>query len=180
MIEFLILLFTTPLIIAILQAVLTRILKGNSTVSNQKIVIYCALLGHLPMGVLVWGVYLGRLSGKELFTASLYAFVLYNLLSYCYFHIFNMSETARRIRILRELYESGGLKDNDLASLYGAGEMLDNRLERLISLGQITKKGEKYARSSAILYYAARILDYWGMILGFPSIKKIYKEKKTA
>src|SRR6056300_1407260 len=54
----------------------------------------------------------------------------YVCLGYCYFHFLNLGETARRIRLLRELYESpGGLSEAELLACYSGGDILSARMK---------------------------------------------------
>lgn len=63
--------------------------------------------------------------------------LIYGCGGYTYFHLLNMGETARRIRLLRELTQAGahGLSAQDLALRYNSREMLARRLERLLTQG---------------------------------------------
>ncbi len=169
-IKYLILLACTPFLMFTLQMIAVRMMR--STISNQIIVIICLFIGHIPMGIAVWLVYLSHLTVKpdELIWAGVYGLIVYNLLAYSYFHIFNMSETARRIRILYEVYNSKQLRESEIASLYSKDDMLTNRLERLLSMKQIKFSDNKYSLNSILLYYVAKvIIKGWGRILGFPA-----------
>ena len=95
----------------------------------------------------------------------------YALLAYSYFHIFNMGETARRVRMLSELMERGSLSALELKSLYDAAAMLDRRMERLVALGQVRLEGGRVVLKSRMLYRAASVMDWWGRVLGLPPLK---------
>ncbi|MFA5039208.1 MAG: hypothetical protein WC732_05970 [Candidatus Omnitrophota bacterium] len=70
---------------------------------------------------------------------------IYVLFSYCYYHFNNLGETARRVRILRELSNAPiGLTSAELLACYNAGEVLDRRLRRLEESGQLARKGAVY------------------------------------
>ncbi|QPJ65337.1 MAG: hypothetical protein G3M78_08010 [Candidatus Nitrohelix vancouverensis] len=70
---------------------------------------------------------------------------IYFLLAYNYFHFINMGETARRIRILRELHESeNGLSQEEILERYNAQDMIRLRMQRLLNNGQIIQKGGRY------------------------------------
>ncbi len=88
----------------------------------------------------------GQLTGEMDVVPMIIAnLIIYGSLGYCYFHFINLGITARRIRILRELYVSGeGLSLNELLKLYNAGDMIDKRLDRLLGSGQIVCKDNKY------------------------------------
>ena len=66
-------------------------------------------------------------------------FLIYIALSYCYFHFINLCLTARRIRLVRDLFASGnGLTLNEIQKNYNASEMLKKRTRRLLNSGQIS------------------------------------------
>jgi len=56
--------------------------------------------------------------------------------------------------------------------------MLSNRIERLLEARQIRKDAQGYVLSSHILYYTARVINIWGRLLGFASMRSIYHKKK--
>ena len=59
--------------------------------------------------------------------------LIYLAFCYVYFHWNNMGETARRIRLLRELHDTPqGLTDAELHARYPAREILEHRLRRLL------------------------------------------------
>lgn len=92
----------------------------------------------------------------------------YFSLGYCYFHFINLGETARRIRILRELVESkAGLSLDEILERYNAGEILERRIGRLLSNGQIILcDGKYYIGKPFVLLIAKIILFMKWMILG--------------
>jgi hypothetical protein len=66
-------------------------------------------------------------------------------LGYCYFHFVNLGETARRVRILRELVEGGGaLRREELLKRYNAQDMVRRRLDRLLRNGQVVVRADRY------------------------------------
>ena len=100
------------------------------------------------LGVLSAALYLsGGLSiqDAEVLPMIIANVIIYGALGYCYFHFINLGITARRIRILRELYAAdGGLSLKELLMRYNAGDMINKRLERLLGSGQIVLRDEKY------------------------------------
>ncbi len=71
--------------------------------------------------------------------------ISYTALGYCYFHFINLGETARRIRLLRELKKSkGGLSMDEILRVYNAKEIIENRLGRLLRSSQVIEKNNKY------------------------------------
>ncbi len=180
MLQYLILLTCTPLLIFILHIAATRVfMRYKFDILNQVIVIICSFVGHIPMAAAIWMVYLRYLTTPvELVWTLIYSLIVYNILAYCYFHIFNMSDTARRVRILYEIYNSKQLKESDIASLYSANNMLDSRLERFLSMKQIKFSDGRYLLNSKFFYYVAKIVTSWGRILGLPSPQTVYNKTK--
>lgn len=84
--------------------------------------------------------------------------LIYALLCYCYFHVVNMGETARRIRILAELTEAGGsLSLREILERYNAREIIDRRLTRLLNSGQVKCENGRYYIANPIVLTMARI-----------------------
>lgn len=170
---FVLLLATTPLWIMTVQACLTR--AGFKNVSGQAAAMLASAATAPLVGAALWAVHLSALKGQGLWTSVLYAGLTYALLAYSYFHLFNMGETARRVRILVELREHGNISLDELKSFYDARAILDRRLERLAALGQVRYEGETVVLDSKRLYRAAALMDWWGRILSLPSLKSFYK-----
>ncbi|MFC1558368.1 hypothetical protein ACFL40_03335 [candidate division KSB1 bacterium] len=77
-----------------------------------------------------------------LFTAN---GIIYSLLGYLYFQFVNLGETARRIRIMRELYSSkDGLSMEEILKRYNAKEIIGRRINRLVRANQVKCKNNKY------------------------------------
>jgi hypothetical protein len=118
------------------QIILLRLAPGRRLL--RSVVIACGIGG----GILLAGEWAIRGEGTgtppdrlALAAANL---LIYGCLSYCYFHFINLGETARRIRILREIRLAGGvIAPNDLQRRYNAREMLDRRVARLLGTGQL-------------------------------------------
>lgn len=89
----------------------------------------------------------------------IYSVVTYGALSYCYFHFINLGETARRIRLLRELMDSkDGLSVQEILQRYNAKEIIDKRLGRLIKSGQIVYRDGCYYIGNPIMFLMANII----------------------
>ena len=75
--------------------------------------------------------------GNNPLFSIIYIVLAFNAFSYSYFHLFNMSETGRRVRMLREI-EAGRLKtEKEIQNVYSVTDMIEERLHRLQDLGQI-------------------------------------------
>jgi hypothetical protein len=92
----------------------------------------------------------------------------YCSLGYCYFHFINLGETARRIRILRELCDSkDGLPEDAILHRYNSRTVIANRIARLINTGQVQlKDGKYYIGSPTMLFIAHCIQAMRAMITG--------------
>lgn len=106
--------------------------------------------------------------------------IIYLSFSYCYFQFINMGETARRIRLLRELYEQpkGQTKEQILAK-YNARDIIDIRIKRLLNNKQVIPRGTKYyLRGTSVLFISKLILIMKWIILGAGSEFKQGKNTK--
>ena len=92
--------------------------------------------------------------------------VTYFALGYCYFHFINLGETARRIRILRELQESkNGLTLEGILKRYNALAIINVRLQRMISNKQIVLQAGRYYIGSPLMLYMAKTLIFFKWVL---------------
>jgi hypothetical protein len=134
-------------------------------------IIVCRRTGKLLKSVYVG--FAGGMVACVLFcgfsTELLPALATYSAFGYCYFHFINLGETARRIRIVKELSEAGetGLSKKDILARYNSGKILHTRFERLISNRQVTEKeGRYYLADKAVLHMARTMLFMKKVILG--------------
>lgn len=92
--------------------------------------------------------------------------VTYMSLGYCYLHFINLGETARRIRILRELFDApDGLSLDEILRRYNAQEIIERRLQRLLKNSQIIVKNDIYYIGKPIMLWMARIVVAFKFIL---------------
>lgn len=96
-----------------------------------------------------------------------YGCVVYSCLAYSYFHVFNMSETARRIRILSEIYLAGPLTAGEISRLYSGSALVETRIGRLVATHQLEMRGDRYVHAGRFLYIAACVTRGWRSVLGF-------------
>ncbi len=90
----------------------------------------------------------------------------YVALGYGYFHFINLGETARRIRILRELQESkNGLTLEGILERYNAFSIINVRLQRMISKKQIVLQEGRYYIGKPVMLYMAKTLIFLKWIL---------------
>ena len=98
-----------------------------------------------------------------MFTAN---FVTHASLGYCYFHFINLGETARRIRILREIYDSkDGLTMEEILQKYNSKEIVDKRIGRLINNGQVLYKNGRYYIGNPTMLIITKIIVAMKLLL---------------
>jgi len=104
-------------------------------------------------------------SWLPLFTVNL---IIYGCLSFSFFTFINMGETARRIRLLRELYDlPNGLTKEQILNRYNSKEIIDIRLQRLLGNGQLVlRNGSYFIASPVMLFFSGMILLMKLLILG--------------
>ena len=79
--------------------------------------------------------------------------------SYCYFHFVNLGETARRIRLLREIASSKqGLTTEQILVRYNSKEMYEKRLARLTKSGQLKLNDQKAFLAGKQLLFSKKLL----------------------
>lgn len=110
----------------------------------------------------------GTLANVECLIVIFMNLTIYAALSYCYFHFINLGETARRIRILREIYPfADGLAIDEILDRYNAREMVERRMARLLNNNQIIcRDGRYYIGSRTMLMTSRIILAMKRMLLG--------------
>ena len=93
-----------------------------------------------------------------------FAFLVFNGIAYAYFHFFNMSETARRIRMLLQIRRAGpaGLRVQELERRYSQKDMIETRLDRLVRMNQLSLAPDgRYRVAGNTLLWAGRIMGLW-------------------
>lgn len=92
--------------------------------------------------------------------------IIYSCFSYCYFGFINMGETARRIRLLRELYDAPeGLTEEQILSRYNAEEIINVRMARLLSNNQVILRDARYYVGSPAMLVMSKILVLMKLIV---------------
>jgi hypothetical protein len=158
-------LLASPLWILLSHIVLARALPQ---LAPQVVAIGAGLAGALPTAFLLAtfaSLPLSALSRTPV--ATTYVAVVYACLAYAYFHLFNMSETARRIRILSELYLAGPLSGREISRLYRGEGLLEARLDRLVATRLLDLRDGRYVRVSRLFYASAWLIRGWRTILAF-------------
>lgn len=126
--------------------------KNHPPRSRQKAVgricLWVALAGTLLTAVLD-----GRLG-------ALYVLIVSLSFAHVYFHIFNMSETARRIRILTSAYaaQKEGVPWR-LPEAYTPQAMIEERITRLKTMGALARNNEKWVTRFHPLLIATLVIE---------------------
>lgn len=146
--------------VLLIHALLARVWRCRS---GQVVALVSVAAGYLPM-LLVTSLCMLRADGEAV--AWIYLFLAYSSLGYTYFHFYNTSETARRIRLLHEIDRGDGLTAEEIFRLYRTEDIVGLRLRRLVHLGQLDCVNGVYKIKSNILYAAACIMEKWQALLG--------------
>ena len=140
----------------------------RAPLKRQKAVVCGMVAGLLPAAALcvVWRY---GLTGDATFrpTEIVYLLAVYCAAAYVYGHFFNMSETARRIRLLVGWRAGAAEKEVSGPGGYDPQAMLRTRLDRLIALGEIVCRQQKYSLDKGWLVGPARLMAFGRRIL-FP------------
>lgn len=163
-IKIIVILLCTPLIILTIHAVSVRILNSPA----QTVALKSAFSGYFFTALLLWQFVFRYFNNNFLIlSASAYCFIVYTAFAYTYFHFFNMSETARRIRILYEIHHAGALPFAELEAFYKTSDIVNFRLKRLVAIKRLKYTDGFYSMSGKILYWAALFIKLWRNVLGF-------------
>ncbi len=123
--------------------------------------IYVGFLAGLALVAVAGAAYLlggPRAAGDALSSAAVNV-VTYGVLSFGYFHFINLGETARRIRIIREIDAAGRpLAREEILERYSAQAIVNVRINRLLSAGQITLRDGRYYLASPTVLYMSRVI----------------------
>jgi len=86
-------------------------------------------------------------------------------LNYCYANFVNLNFTSLRIRLLKELLDSGGTESvAEIARKYGSRAILQRRIERLVDWGQLERAGDRYRAQAG---------SFLRLALFFTAVKKV-------
>jgi hypothetical protein len=115
-------------------------------------------LGVPVFGLLTWALWDVPAAGdRTLANAGIYL-----CFCYVYFHFNNMGETARRIRLLREMASATTpLTCPEILQRYGASEVLGRRMARLLEAGQVVQSGNRLFianRSASAMVWAVNLV----------------------
>lgn len=161
----------SPLIVMALQAFINRMTKG----SPQLLTMISMILGYPFFFIAIFQM---PFSIDPDFTFLIYLFLIYSFSAYTYFHIFNMSETSRRVRMIQSIANNSRLINID--ELYDDSAMVEIRLERLLALGQIKKENDLFFSRGNLFYFTAVIFYTISRFFNipWPAVQRFYTYKK--
>ena len=132
--------------------------------SNKSL--YFSLIAGFSVGLgllagLHWTFLSNTSGGAREFDYILANLAVYLCFGYTYFHFNNMGETARRVRLVRELAKHPeGMTMEELAANYPAEEILRKRISRLLLSGQMREVDGKFQIANPSLLAAARMVQF--------------------
>jgi hypothetical protein len=137
-------------------------IRTHSGLTLLKSVIVGFLGGLLSVIILEYGVSsYGSTSVWEIAAGFVTNLLIYIALGYGYFHFINLGETARRIRIVREIYEAReGLSRDELLERYHAQQVVALRLRRLLHNRQILERDGRYYIGSPVMLFMAKSITF--------------------
>lgn len=162
-------LFFSPFFIFLTHIVVAR----TSTALRLKVQplmtgVIAVVITFIGLALLTWIGFLGRIPASSgVGVAILYGMLTYGGLAFCYFQVFAMTETARRLRILYELYTRKETSLSQLEAEYGASRMLETRLARMVEIGQLDYDGPRYTLRRTLLLRVGQLMSFWAKVLGF-------------
>ena len=134
-----------------------RYIKKLGLLHSVYIGFLCGFL--LMFAIEIASLFIIKLLLMELFGQIILNSISYIALGYCYFHFINLGETARRVRIARELRESEeGLSMDELLERYNASKIIHIRLQRMIENKQIIDREGRYFIGKPVMLYIAKII----------------------
>ncbi|TAN45268.1 MAG: hypothetical protein EPN22_04550 [Nitrospirae bacterium] len=161
----LIILFASPAIILITHMSLSRIWNTHP---RQAVAIRAALIGGIAVSLLLSYCVFSKIpSPREMIRPAFYSAIVYGAIAYVYFHFFNMSETARRIRIMYEVYQAKSICCDKITDIYKTTDIISIRLRRMTDMKQLRLSQGYYSVNSRVLYCAALLVKLWRSMLGF-------------
>jgi hypothetical protein len=144
------------------------------SLSPQIVACLAILFSQAVLAILIKAFVLQNqlLTHGELVSLWVYSATVLLSFGYAYFHFFNTSETARRIRILHEIQDHGTLTEPDIRKLYDGGDIINVRLHRLLELKQLSCKGGRYYLKGRQLYCSAVAIAFWRELCGIKPAPK--------
>lgn len=148
----------------IIQVICFRFIQRLGLLKTVFFGFFAGMLSVLMIDLYIFFAASGRFTDFFMIFAA--NFITYASLGYCYFHFINLGETARRIRILREIYDSkDGLSMEEILQRYNSKEIVDKRISRLVNNRQVIYKNGRYYIGSPIMLMITKIIVAMKLLL---------------
>lgn len=141
------------------QIIIVRFLPKIGLLKSIFIGFFVGLIGVIAGEIYIFSNFqiLNNMDFLGIFVVNL---ITYCCLGYCYFHFLNLGETARRIRILIELYNERkrGMSLEEILNRYNSNVVIQNRINRLVSNRQIILKQDRYYIGNPCMLLMAKMV----------------------
>lgn len=166
MITLIIILLLSPFLLLMTHKFLLRSSKNQSP---QIVAINAGILSTIPVFSLICFFLFNNpsFSNENIYWGIIYSFIVYSGIIYSYYHLFNMSETGRRIKIICTILINGALNKKSIIDIYGTTNPIEIRLERLLYTKILFLKNDYYMLNKKFLYWTSSFVENWRKILGF-------------
>lgn len=124
--------------------------------TGQELLFYLFIL----INILYFLIFIFYFDFEKSLSFLLYFFLVINLFFYSYFHLYNMTETARRIKILIMIRANKASTQEDFVRNYDVKVQIESRLNRLVKMHQLSSKNDFYYLKSKVLLYVATIFIF--------------------
>lgn len=126
---------------------------------------YFGFLGGLTV-LIILQIFAYQPSLIERFALVCINLIIYLCFSYSYFCFISMGETARRIRLLRELCDSPqGLTKEEILSRYNSAEVINMRMIRLLNNYQVILRDSRYYAGSSVMLFISKAIILMKLII---------------
>lgn len=143
------------------QVLLCKFLVKRSLLKTVYLGFTCGLLIFLMCEFITYRDFSG--TWLPLFIVNL---IIYGCLSFSFFTFINMGETARRIRLLRELSNSpNGLTKEQILNSYSSKEIIDIRMKRLLGNGQVILRKDSYFIGSPVMLFFSGVIIFMKLLI---------------
>ena len=140
------------------QIMIARTAPGRSPYHSLRLGFVAGLL--IVMAVSGWGVGRMGICWQDRMGLWILDFLTYLALAFGYFNFVNLTIASLRIRLLEEIWASGGaLAADALKSAYNSHEVVAIRLQRLIQGGHLVEKNGRLHSGRLPFLIVARIFD---------------------
>lgn len=154
--------------VGLLTCVVVHIVVSRASAAMPRVrAVICSILAGMSVVCGIGLIFVWRNAASAPATEPWGAAAVWVLTYLClvYFYVFgfyNLSESARRIRLLIELYAAGnqGMTIEEILAAYNARMIVEIRVQRLLSGRQIVERGGRYFIGVPLMLYAAKLAAF--------------------